>query len=55
MKEFYAHDTVMQDNGNKPTVGLDANIEREKQFISSVKEWKGFSVSTMAAGENVTF
>ena len=45
----------MQDNANKPTVGLAANIERKKQFAKSVKEWKGFTVTAMRAGENVTF
>ena len=55
MNEFYAEDAVMQDNANKPTVGRAANIEREKQFMNSVKEWKGFTVTGMAAGENVPF
>ncbi|MEX5214553.1 MAG: ester cyclase [Nitrospiraceae bacterium] len=55
MNEFYDKDTVMQDNANPPTKGLAANIEREKQFLSGVKEWKGFSVKASAAGDNVTF
>lgn len=55
MNQFYDKDTVMQDNANPPTKGLTANIEREKQFMSGVKEWKGFDVKASAAGENVTF
>lgn len=55
MNEFYDKDTVMQDNANPPTKGLAANIEREKQFMSGVKEWKGFNVTAQGAGENVTF
>jgi ketosteroid isomerase-like protein len=55
MNEFYDKDTVMQDNANPPTKGLAANIEREKQFMSGVKEWKGFNVTASAAGDNVTF
>jgi limonene-1,2-epoxide hydrolase len=55
MNEFYDKDTVMQDNGNPPTKGLAANIEREKQFMSGVKEWKGFNVIAQGAGDNVTF
>ncbi|MGE3151378.1 MAG: ester cyclase [Nitrospiraceae bacterium] len=55
MNEFYDKDTVMQDNANPPTKGLAANIEREKQFLNGVKEWKGFSVKASAAGDNVTF
>ena len=55
MSEFYEKDTVMQDNANPPTKGLAANIEREKQFMSGVKEWKGFIVTTSGVGDNVTF
>jgi len=55
MNEFYDTDTVMQDNANPPTKGLAANIEREKQFMSAVKEWKGFNVTASSVGDNVTF
>ena len=55
MNEFYDKDTVMQDNANPPTKGLTANIEREKQFMSGVKEWKGFNVTAFAVGGDVTF
>jgi ketosteroid isomerase-like protein len=53
--EFYDTDTVMQENANPPTKGLKANIEREKQFLSGVKEWKGFNVTATGVGDNVTF
>ena len=55
MNEFYDQDTVMQDNANPPTKGLAANIEREKQFLSAVKEWKGFQVVASGVGDGVTF
>lgn len=55
MSEFYDRDTVMQDNANPPTNGLAANIEREKQFLSGVKEWKGFTVTASGVGDNATF
>lgn len=55
MAEFYDQDTVMQDNANPPTKGLAANIKREKQFMSGVKEWKGFEVKASGTGDNVTF
>ena len=48
MLEFYADDVTMQENNNPPTVGLPANIEREKQFVASVKEWKSLNVETVA-------
>jgi ketosteroid isomerase-like protein len=55
MNEFYDKETVMQDNANPPTKGLAANIEREKQFLNGVKEWKGFEVTASAVDDNVTF
>lgn len=55
MNELYDTDTVMQENMNSPTKGLASNIEREKQFMSGVKEWKGFNVTAMGIGDNVTF
>jgi ketosteroid isomerase-like protein len=54
MNEYYDTDTVMQDNANPPTKGLAANIEREKQFLNGVKEWKGFHVTASGVGDNVT-
>jgi hypothetical protein len=55
MNEFYDKDTVMQENTNPPTKGLAANIEREKQFMSAVKELRGFIVTASGVGDNVTF
>ena len=55
MNEFYDKDTVMQENANPPTKGLAANIEREKQFMSGVKELKAFTVTASGVGDNVTF
>jgi ketosteroid isomerase-like protein len=48
MFEFYADDVRMQENANAPTVGLVANVEREKQFLAYVKQWKGFDVDAVA-------
>lgn len=55
MNEFYDKDTVMQENTNPPTMGLGANIEREKQFMSGVKELTGFTITASGVGDNVTF
>ena len=48
MHEFYADDTQMQENNNPPTVGLAANVEREHQFLASVKKWLSFEVGAVA-------
>ncbi len=55
MNEFYAEDTSMQENSLPPTVGREANYEREKQFLSMVKEWTGFEVTAKGVGDDVTF
>jgi ketosteroid isomerase-like protein len=48
MYEFYAPDAVMQENNNPPTAGLEANVEREKKFVASVRQWKRFDVGAVA-------
>lgn len=36
IQEFYADDVVMQDNKHPPVVGKEANIERERRWVSSL-------------------
>ena len=55
INEFYAEDVTMQENNLAPTVGRAANVEREKAFLSTVKEWKNFEVKATGVGDNVTF
>ena len=55
INEFYTKDAVMQENNSPPTVGREANFEREKQFLSTVKEWQRFDVTEKGVGEDVTF
>jgi len=55
INEFYAEDVVMQENSQPPTVGREANLEREKQFLSTVKEWQRFEVTAKGVGDDVTF
>lgn len=51
MHEFYADELVMQENNNPPTVGKPANIEREKQFLAYVKQWKSFNIRAVGVDE----
>ena len=55
INEFYAEEAVMQENNLPPTVGRQANWEREKQFLSTVKAWQRFDVTAKAVDEDVTF
>ena len=55
INDFYAENAVMQENTQAPTVGRTANLEREKQFLNTVKEWKRFDVIAKGIGDDVTF
>ncbi|MEZ6190096.1 MAG: SnoaL-like domain-containing protein [Phycisphaerales bacterium] len=55
MTEFYDENVVMEEPAYGKTVGLKANIEREQKFVDGVKAWKGFEVTGIGAGEDVTF
>jgi hypothetical protein len=55
INEFYAEDAAMQENNLPPTVGREANLEREKQFLSTVKKWQRFDVTAKGFGDDVTF
>ena len=55
MTEFYDESAVMEEPAYGETVGLVANIDREKKFVDSVKEWKGFDVKAIGTGDDVSF
>ena len=55
MEEFYADDVVMEEPTYGRTVGLAANLERERAFVASVKEFRGFEARHVGVGENVSF
>jgi hypothetical protein len=51
MNEFYSPLISMQENNEQPTIGLEANIAREKEFLSVVKEWKWTKWTATAVNE----
>lgn len=53
-EKYYADDVVMQENEQPPTVGKDANREREKEFLANVTEFRGAEAKAVAVGDNVT-
>jgi ketosteroid isomerase-like protein len=53
MDEFYADNVVMTEPYHT-TEGKAANIEREKQFLASVKSWEQFDVKATAIDGNVS-
>lgn len=52
MNEFYADDVVMDEPAYGKTVGLEANLKREQQFVDSVAEFTGFETPKVMIGEN---
>lgn len=54
MDEFYAEGVSMQENAGEPTVGLAANIEREKQFLANVKAFHAFDVLNVATAPDLS-
>lgn len=52
-EKYYADDVVMQENENPPTVGKDANRQRELDFFSKLVEFRGARVKQVAFGDNV--
>lgn len=55
MEEFYADEVVMEEPAYGATHGLAANIEREKKFVESVKEFKNFQVLRLGVSEDASF
>lgn len=55
MERFYDKNASMQENSGAPTVGLERNIEREKQFLAQVAQWIGYEVKAVAAGPETAF
>jgi len=53
-EKYYAEDVVMQENENPPTVGKDANRDRELAFFGGITEFRGAVVLQVAVGENVS-
>lgn len=54
-EELYAADVVMQENNQPPTVGKDANRQREIEFFSSIEQFHGAQVLTSAVDGDVSF
>jgi len=53
MRELYTDDLVMGENDDPPTVGLEANLEREEQFVNNTT-WYGLELEGVAVGDAVT-
>jgi ketosteroid isomerase-like protein len=46
MNEFYADDVVMSENDAEATVGLEANLARERDFVHNT-QWHGLELKNV--------
>ncbi|NJM25493.1 MAG: ester cyclase [Bacteroidia bacterium] len=53
-EKYYHNDVVMQENEMTPTIGKDANRERELAFFASLVEFRKARVLKVSVGENVS-
>lgn len=52
---YYDDEVVMQENELVPTVGKEANRERELNFFGSITEFRGAKALDVAVGEDVSY
>lgn len=50
-EKFYAEDVVMEDVGQGERHGKDANREYEEQFVSSLTDFRGAEIKSIAVNE----
>ena len=49
-EKYYADDVVMQEINMEPTVGKDANREREIKWLEGITDFRGAEVKNLAVG-----
>jgi ketosteroid isomerase-like protein len=52
-EKYYGDDVVMQENDNPPTLGKEANRQREQEFFSKITEFRGLELKSVAFGDDV--
>lgn len=52
---YYADDVVMQENDAEPTIGKDANREREEAFFAAITDFRGSKVLATGVGGDTSF
>jgi hypothetical protein len=54
-EKYYHDDVIMQENDMTPTIGKDANRERENQFLNSITEFRNAEILHSAVSGNKSF
>ena len=53
-EKYYHDDVVMQENESLPTIGKEANRSREKEFFSSITEFRSARPLKIVVGDNIS-
>jgi hypothetical protein len=53
-EKYYHDEVVMQENENPPTIGKDANRQREIEFFDSITEFRSARPLKVTVGEGIT-
>lgn len=53
-EKYYHDEVVMQENENPPTIGKEANRQREREFYLSVTEFRSAKPLKITVGENTS-
>jgi len=53
-EKYYHEEVSMQENNASPTVGKDANREREIKSMGMIEEFHGAEVKGLAVGEDIS-
>jgi hypothetical protein len=51
---YYDDEVVMQDNALPPTIGKEANRQRELEFFANITEFRGAAAEGVAVGDDIT-
>jgi ketosteroid isomerase-like protein len=50
-EKYYADNVVMQESGQEPVRGKEANRKREEEFVNNLTDFRGAEVSSIAVDE----
>ena len=53
-EKYYHDDVVMQENENAPTIGKEANRNRENEFYAAVTEFRSATPGKIAVGDGIS-
>ena len=53
-EKYYHDEVIMQENESSPTIGKEANRQREKEFFSAITEFRTARPLKITVGEGVS-